>query len=108
MLYTGFLSLAVASRSCPSLQRTGFSCCRAQALSRLLSLQRGRLLLLQSAGSSTLQQLQHVGSVVTAHGLSRSAAYVTLIPEPRVEPMSHALASRFLTTGLIRKSLYVF
>lgn len=88
------LSLVVASRSYSLLQLTGFSL--------------GWLLLAQSTGSSRLQKLQHAGSVVAAHGLHCSAACVTLIPEPRVEPMSLALASRFLATGFIRKSLYVF
>ena len=36
--------------------------------------------------------------VVAAHGLSCSVAYGNL-PRPGIEPMSPALAARFLTTG---------
>ena len=51
------------------------------------------LLLLQSTGSRC------TGSAVGANTLGCSAAYGILVPGPRIEPMSSALASRFLTTG---------
>ena len=51
------------------------------------------LLLLQSTGSRC------TGSAVGANTLSCSTAYGILVPGPRIEPMSSALASRFLITG---------
>ena len=46
-----------------------------------------------------------VDSVVEAHRLSCPVACGILIPGPGIEPMSPALAGRFLTTGPPGKSL---
>ena len=65
------------------------------------------LLLLWSTGS------RHMGSVVVTHGLSScgSRAYLLRgmwdLPEPGLEPMSPALAGRFLTTAPPGKPLIV-
>ena len=50
----------------------------------------------------------HVGSIVAAHRLSCSVARGILVPHPGIEPMSHALQGRFLTTGPPGKSLFSF
>ena len=52
-----------------------------------------------------LQQLWHEGSVVVAHGLSCSGGMWDL-PRPGLEPVSSALAGRFLTTAPPGESLY--
>ena len=46
-----------------------------------------------------------MGLVVVAHGFSCSAACGNLL-KPRIEPLSPALAGRFLTTGPQGKSLF--
>ena len=46
-----------------------------------------------------LQYLQHVGSLVVAHGLSCSAVYVSLDPQPGIEPASPAFEARLLASG---------
>ena len=62
-----------------------------------------------------LQQLWHVGSVVVARGLQSTGTVVVvhglscsvacgIFPEPGLEPMSPALAGRFLTTAPPGKS----
>ena len=49
-----------------------------------------------------LQQLQHKDSVVAAHGRSWLCGMWNL-PRPRIEPVSPALAGRFLSTVLLMK-----
>ena len=58
------------------------------------------------AGSrvSRLQQLQHVGSVAVAHGLSCSATCGILVPQPETRPVSPALQGRIFITGPPGKS----
>ena len=62
--------------------------------------------------SCVRSQLQHVGSfsacrglVTVAHKHSCSSVGRILVPRPRIEPMSPALHSTFLTTGPPEKSL---
>ena len=49
--------------------------------------------------------LWHMDSPVVAHRLSCSEASGTLVPWPRIEPMSSALEGGFLTTGPLGKFL---
>jgi len=51
---------------------------------------------------------EHVGSVVSVHGLSYPTAYGILFPQPRIQPVLPALEYRFLTTGPPGKSLDSF
>ena len=48
------------------------------------------------------------GSVVVTHGLSCPAACGIPVPRLGIEPMSPALAGRFLTTGPPGKSLFIY
>ena len=43
--------------------------------------------------------LWFMGSVAVAHGLSYAKACGILLPQPGIEPMSHFMQGRFLTTG---------
>ena len=75
---------------------------------------------LQCAGSSPVvacrllscaSRASHCGVqafLVALSGLSCPIAYVNLVPQPGIELTSHALESRFLTTGLPEKSNYIY
>ena len=54
-----------------------------------------------------LQELQHVGSAVVTHGFSCPTA-CGILPRPGMEPVSPALADRFLAPGPPGKSLKSF
>ena len=54
-----------------------------------------------------LQELQHVGSAVVARGL-RCPSACGILPQPGMEPVSPALADRFLAPGPPGKSLKSF
>ena len=98
LLFVAVCGLLIAVASCcgaraPVVAARGLSSCSVRAL--------------EHAGFSSCgtwaQQLQCTGSVVVAHGLSCPAAMWDL-PGPGIEPVSPALAGRFLTTGPPGKS----
>ena len=71
---------------------------------------RGLLSLVAACGlqSAQAQQLQRVGSLVVACGLSCPVTCGILVSPPGIEPMSPALEGRFLTTGPPGKSLSLY
>ena len=75
---------------------SGFSCCGAPALGT-----QGSVVIVRGL-SSCGWGLQSIGSVVVVHRLSSSVACLL---GSGIEPMSPALAGRFLTTGPSGKSL---
>ena len=67
-----------------------------------------RGLLSEVASLVAEHRLYSVGSVVAVHRLSCPEARGILVPRPGIEPMSPALAGRFLTTGPPGKSCLLF
>ena len=57
-----------------------------------------------SFSSCGAQALEHMGSVVVAHGLNCPTACGILVPRSGMEHTSPTLEGRFLTTGPPRKS----
>ena len=120
LLYAGFLQLrrAGATLRCGAWASHcgGFSCCRARALGAWaqqlwLAGSRAQARQLWHAGSVVAARgLQSAGSVVVAHGLSSCGARAQLLhglwdlPGPGIEPVSPALAGRFLSTAPPGKS----